>query len=93
MAANPVRLQAYFPKDVYERLHRESTRLGISMAELVRQAVQEYLQRENETAHPEDPIWQITSLAATYGSSHLHDGAARHDNYIYDADTKEADST
>ena len=88
MTAGPVRLRAHFPKDMYEQLRHESLRLGLSMAEVVRQAVQEYLQKENDVPHPEDPIWRITELAATYGSSHLRDGAENHDRYIYDEDTK-----
>lgn len=88
MAANPVRLQAYFPKETYKRLRQKSIQLGVSMAEVIRQAVQEYLDDggQHETPHPEDPIWRLPDLAETYGRSSLRDGAENHDRYIYDED-------
>lgn len=90
MAADPVRLQAYFPRDVYERLRFESLRHGVSMAEIMRQAVQQYLEKEGEKdmPHPEDPIWQIDELARSYGSTQLRDGAENHDRYVYEEDAK-----
>ncbi len=88
MAVDPVRLQAYFPRDVYERLRRESVKLGVSMAEVMRQAVQQYLEKGSDIAHPDDPIWHVTELARSCGGPRLRDGADNHDRYIYDEDPK-----
>ena len=88
MTVNPVRLQTYLPREMYDELRQKSAKLGLSMAEVVRQAVDEYLAKESDVPHPDDPIWRLPELGATYGSSQLRDAAADHDKYIYDEDRR-----
>ncbi|MBM3134443.1 MAG: ribbon-helix-helix protein, CopG family [Chloroflexi bacterium] len=86
MAMNSsVRLQAYFTSQLYHRLQEEAHRRGKSIAQMVREAVEQYLDTlEQETADPNDPLWRIPALAAKYPGSGLPDAAVRHDDYLYD---------
>ena len=83
-----VRLQAYFSPPLYQRLQEQAQRRSESIAQLVREAVEQYLVTlEQETAAPNDPIWQIPVLAEKYPGSGHPDAAARHDDYLYDRTT------
>ena len=77
-----VRTQVYLPKDVYEELQTRVQLTGLSMAEQIRQALREYLQREQDEGvllRDDDPIWQIVG-AASGGPS---DVSVHHDKYLY----------
>jgi len=77
-----VRTQVYLPKDVYEELQARVKLTGLSMAEQIRQALREYLQREQDEGvllRDDDPIWQIVG-AASGGPS---DVSVQHDEYLY----------
>jgi hypothetical protein len=80
-----VRLQAYFSPPLYRRLQEQAQRRSESIAQLVREAVEQYLVTlEQETAAPDDPIWRIPILANKHlGSGHA-DASARHDDYLYE---------
>ena len=79
-----VRLQAYFNPPLYGRLQEQANRLSKSIAQIMREAVEQYLSTlEQEVATPNDPIWQIPALSAKYAGSGLPDGAVRHDDYLY----------
>ena len=86
MSSNPlVRLQAYFHPVVYQRLQEQARHQHKSIAQIVREAVEQYLSVvEQEPANPADPIWRIPALATKYGGSHLSDAAIRHDEHLYD---------
>lgn len=80
-----VRLQAYFQPSVYQRLQQQAHLLGRSIAQIVREAVEQYLVTlEQETANPNDALWRIPALAAKYSGSDLSNPAVRHDDYLYD---------
>ncbi len=79
-----VRLQAYFNSLLYHRLQKHAHRRSESIAQIVREAVEQYLTTlEQETAGPNDPIFQIPALASKYPGSGLVDAAVGHDDYLY----------
>ena len=79
-----VRLQTYFSRPLYQRLQEQTHREGKSLAQVVREAVEEYLvTREQERAVPDDPLWKIPTLVAQHPANGPKDGAARHDDYLY----------
>jgi hypothetical protein len=86
VSTNPfVRLQAYFHPSVYQRLQEQAHHLDKSIAQIVREAVEQYLTvLEQEPANPDDPIWRIPALASKYAGSRLIDAAIRHDEHLYD---------
>mgnify|MGYP000243219106 CR=1 FL=1 len=75
-----VRTQVYIPRDIYEELKKRSKSTGITMAEQIRQALSEYLKREEGVVLKEDdPIWKIVG-AASFGPD---DASVNHDKYLY----------
>lgn len=75
-----VRTQVYLPGDIYEELKRRSKSIGLSMAEQIRQALREYLDREEGIVlREDDPIWNIVG-AASFGPD---DVSIHHDKYLY----------
>ena len=79
-----VRLQAYFNPPLYQRLQEQAQRRSESIAQIVREAVEQYLTTlEQDSAAPNDPIWQIPALANKYPGSGLVDAAVHHDDYLY----------
>ena len=61
-----VRTQVYIPRDVYEKLKRRSKSKGLAMAEQIRQALSEYLEREAGAGRrEEDAMWKIWGAGAT----------------------------
>jgi hypothetical protein len=60
-----VRTQVYLPGDIYEELKRRSKSTGLAMAEQIRQALREYLERdEGVVLREDDPIWNIVGAAS-----------------------------
>ncbi len=86
MTTNPnVRLQAYFQPPLYHRLQEQAHRLDKSIAQIIREAVEQYLTAlEQGAAEPDDPIWRIPALADKYAGSRVSEAAIRHDDYLYD---------
>ena len=75
-----VRTQVYIPRDVYDELKRRSKSIGLSMAEQIRQALREYLDREEGVVlREDDPIWNIVGAIST-GDGDL---SSHHDKYLY----------
>lgn len=75
-----VRTQIYIPSDVYEELKRRSKSTGLAMAEQIRRALGEYLEREEGVVlREDDPIWNIVG-AASLGPN---DVSIHHDKYLY----------
>ena len=75
-----VRTQVYIPKDLYEELRKRSESTGIAIAEQIRQALREYLEREEGVVlREDDPIWNIVGAIST-GDGDL---STRHDKYLY----------
>jgi predicted DNA-binding protein len=80
MMSTMVRTQIYIPGDVYEELKRRSKSTGLAMAEQIRQALREYLEREEGVMlREDDPIWNIVGGVST-GDGDL---SIHHDKYLY----------
>ena len=80
MMSAMVRTQVYLPGDIYEELKRRSKSTGLAMAEQIRQALREYLDREEGVVlREDDPIWNIVG-AASFGPD---DVSIHHDKYLY----------
>jgi len=75
-----VRTQVYIPGDIYEELKRRSKSTGLAMAEQIRRALREYLEREEGVVlREDDPIWNIVGAILTKdGDLSIH-----HDKYLY----------
>jgi hypothetical protein len=61
-------------KGMYERLVERAQELGMPLSAVVRDAVAQYFgnlpvppDRSSITAVPDDPIWELPDLSATYG--------------------------
>jgi metal-responsive CopG/Arc/MetJ family transcriptional regulator len=77
-----VRTQVYIPRDVHEELKRRSKSTGLAMAEQIRQALGEYLEREEGVVlREDDPIWNIVGAISTDNG----DLSTHHDKYLYGA--------
>jgi len=75
-----VRTQVYIPRDIYEELRKRSESTGITIAEQIRQALREYLEREEGVVlREDDPIWNIVGAIST-GDGDL---SIHHDRYLY----------
>jgi hypothetical protein len=75
-----VRTQVYISRDVHEELKRRSKATGLAMAEQIRRALREYLEREEGVVlREDDPIWNIVGA----GSFGANDVSIHHDKYLY----------
>ena len=73
-------LQVYLRQEQLDALRGLSEKQHVSLAELVRQAVDRLL---NETPVEEDPLWDIVGL----GASGIGNLAEAHDQYLTEAET------
>ena len=77
-----IRTQVYLRKTQHRALSQEARRLGLSLTELIRRAIDQLLRHSVEFhAGPARGLAAITAL----GESSAPDGSARHDDYVYDA--------
>ena len=73
------RIQFYFPDSLLVEMDAEAKRHGISMAELVRRAVEEYLRHARKgTKRKKDPLDRMAGFFE--GDEDLSE---KHDVYIY----------
>ncbi len=79
----PVRIQVELSEELHSHLAQEARAKGLSMAEIVRQALAEYFSSDGEP-HPDDPIWAWGGASEVCGSSGITDLAANHDRYLYE---------
>ncbi|HOV22348.1 MAG TPA: ribbon-helix-helix domain-containing protein [bacterium] len=76
----------YFPKELYADMKKISKKLGISIAEYVRQVVQKDIEsRIKEIDWENDPLWDIIGIGETKES----DISINHDHYLYGGQKKE----
>lgn len=86
MPANMVRTQVYLPRDMRATLIRRAEEHGLTLADQIRTALDEYLARI-ETAEdgvvlmPDDPLFQMLGIF----DSGLDDLGRNHDHYLYGA--------
>lgn len=77
-----VRTQVYLHRPQHRLLRQEAHRLGISLTELLRRALDDFLRRSRNPQVGERG--GLSSLAGL-GDSHLSDGSIHHDLYVADA--------
>lgn len=77
------RMQFYIPYNLRDELLQLSARKGVPMAELIREAIREYLHNQRLPAD-EDPALALIGLMRD--NDVPEDVAVRHDDYIYDKD-------
>lgn len=73
------RTQIYLRKDQYSLLAKQAAKRHVSMAELIRQAVDKFLAELSAKGAKRDSLTQIIGV----GSSGLTDVSERHDLYLY----------
>jgi len=73
------RTQMYLPEDVLNRLKRKSKKEKTTVSGIVRDALAEYLAKEETKDWQNDALWEIVGGA----SSGKKDLAAKHDEYLY----------
>jgi hypothetical protein len=79
------RTQLYLEPRTFRTLELLARRRRASVAKLVREALQRYLEEQDpERLYLEDPIWGLEGLV----QGHQSDGAARHDDYLYGEGSK-----
>jgi len=84
MADNMVRTQVYLPKATYAALVERGQQQGLTMADQIRAALDEYLQRsqdddEGAILQPDDPFFKMMGIV----DSGVDDLAVNHDYYLY----------
>ncbi len=81
MAAFPVRIQVHLSKEQHRLLKEKSRRSRESMANLIRKALDIYLERVEKDNHlpSDDPIFDIIGK----GKSEVTDLSVNHDRYLY----------
>lgn len=72
------RTQIILPVEVHRRVTKLARRKGLSMAEVIRRAVEQYL--DADAGAQKDPFAMLSDLA---GSGGAHDVSDRHDEYLY----------
>lgn len=79
-----VRTQVYLPENLYNKLRLRARSTGKSMAEQIRESIEQYLAKaEDRTVPvPDDPIWKLQGGI----ESGVGDLSTRHDEYLYGRD-------
>ncbi|MBI1743728.1 hypothetical protein HYR54_11785 [Candidatus Acetothermia bacterium] len=79
------KVQAYFPTKLYRQLRRYSQQHGVSMAEVIRQAVGQHIQYIEDAA-PSAQDWEndpINKIVGMFKEVNVTDGSVNHDHYAY----------
>ncbi|NTU43431.1 MAG: hypothetical protein HGA78_10385 [Nitrospirales bacterium] len=77
MGKTNVRTEIYLTKEEYDYLRRESEKKRVSIAEVVRQLIEERMPKES---YEENPLFSIGKDGFTMGRAR---GSEEHDKYIY----------
>lgn len=88
MSVSEVRTQIYLERDQHRALKTAARLRGVSMAQVVREAVAEYLRRLKRepgegTVFAEDAIWSLPELADDFPGTGRPDASRRHDELLY----------
>jgi len=73
-----VRTQIYVTMDEYEYLSRQSEKRQSSIAEVVRQLIEEKMPKEKD--YEDNPLFAIGKKGLSMGRK---DGSVKHDDYLY----------
>ena len=92
MSEHMVRTQLYLPQATYRALVERAQKQGLTMAEQIRDAVDEYLKRtededEGVILRPDDPFFKMFGLF----DSGIDDLGVNHDHYLYGAPKRQPD--
>ena len=83
MSVFEVRTQVYLTYEQHQLLKQRARREKKTMAELIREALTEYLslEKEEEFFQKDDPIWKLAGICR----SGIRDSSVNHDSYLYGA--------
>ena len=89
MSEKMVRTQVYLPREVHATLTRRAEEQGLTLANQIRAALDEYLERvedeeEGVILQPDDPLFQMMGMF----DSGIPDLGLNHDHYLYGAARK-----
>ena len=83
MSNYSIDVHLYMEKGMYARLVDRGQELGLPLSAVVREAVVEYFENIPEvpeqgqiTPQPNDPIWQLPDLSASYGTLNRYNSEA-----------------
>ena len=83
MSSYSIDVHLYMEKGMYARLVERGQELGLPLSAVVREAVVQYFEDIPEvpeqgqpSPQPDDPIWHLPDLGATYGTLHDYDPQA-----------------
>jgi len=73
------RTQLYFPEDLFQEIKEEAEKQKTSIAEIVRLAVKDFIERKKIIDWDKDPIWDLIGKV----ESKERDLSIKHDSYLY----------
>ncbi len=76
------RTQMYLPEDILLELKRKAGKEKTTIANIVRNAVSDFLKKEKAKDWENDPLWNMVGA----GSSQEGDISVNHDKYLYGKD-------
>jgi hypothetical protein len=80
MGEYSVRMQIYLSREQHEMLKALSSSVGKSVAGLIREAIERYMEEPGgEPLRPDDPLWDIAGAV----ESGIGDLSEKHDHYLY----------
>lgn len=81
MAVAEKRTHVYFPLDLYTKLAKRAKKESKSSAQIIREAVTQYIDKEEEAEidWDNDPIFKLAGIM----SSGVGDLSVNHDHYLY----------
>jgi len=73
------RTQLYFPEDLFEEIKEEAEKQKTSIAQIVRLAMRDFIERRKITDWDKDPVWSlIGKVKSKEGNLSI-----KHDYYLY----------
>lgn len=80
-----VQVQITLDEDEYSAVQREAERLGVSLAEAIRNQLRELLDAPDDAATDDDPFFSMIGLLKDETATDL---STRHDTYLYCAELR-----
>jgi len=97
MSELEIRTQIYLSREQHEALKLRAAERSVSMAQIIREAVSDYIfenQEDDEIFDLDlylgDPVWQIPELIQGLSPTPITDGSINHDDYLYGPADSEA---
>jgi len=79
MSISEKRTQVYFPNELYRKIERKSRDESISVASIIREAVEMYLKEQDKVDWENDPLFKAVGIM----DSRAGDLSVYHDKYLY----------